>query len=456
MRTALPIAALLVAAAAPLSAQRVDRGALLARVDSIVQAEMTKAKVPAMSVAVEQRGEVVLAKGYGLANVESSVPASAETVYKIGSITKQFTSAIIMQLVEAGKIALDDPITKFLPSYPTQGNTVTIHHLLTHISGIKSYTSLGPKFWNEASRLDLSDSAMIASFQNQPFDFAPGAKYQYNNSAYYLLGVIIEKVTGVPYRKYLNEQLLPPLGLGNTSFCEESAIIPHRARGYEVRDGKVVNADPISMNTPGGAGAMCSTVLDLLKWRHALFGGRVVSNASLEKMTTPAKLNDGSLTGYGYGLGVGRFEGHRRVAHGGGINGFITQAAYYPDDDLTVVVLGNTGSSPSDRVASLIARLMLGIALPVIRDMPIAAEERRRVSGTYTMAGGTITVREEGDKLMFAGGPGAPQRLKGQGDGRYVPENQPDWVVRFAPETGPVTEVVVNAGGGSFTAKRNP
>lgn len=444
MRLSLSLATLLAVAATPLVAQRPDRGALLARVDSIVQAEMARTKTPGMSVAVEQKGEVILARGYGLADVELSVPANAETVYRIGSITKQFTSSSIMQLVEAGKIALTDPITKFLPNYPTQGNTVTIHHLLTHTSGIKSYTSLGPKFWTQ-SRLDLSDSAMMAMFMNEPFDFAPGAKYQYNNSAYYLLGVIIEKVSGLPYRKYIGERLLPPLGIRNTLFCEESPIIPNRAQGYEVRDDKVVNDDPISMNTPGAAGSICSTVLDLLSWRHALFSGRVVSNASLEKMTTPAKLNDGSATGYGYGLGMGKLEGHRRIGHGGGINGFITQLAYYPDDDVTIAVLGNMGQAPSDRVAGLIARVVMGIAIPVVKDVATTAEERSRLVGNYQLGPGAISIRDEGGKLMLDG-TGAPQRLKSQGDGRYIPENQTDWVLRFSPATGPVTEIAVDVG----------
>ena len=456
MTFSLRLAAALVLAASPLLAQRPDRGVLLARVDSIVQAEMARAKTPAMSVAVEQRGELLLAKGYGFSDLENSVPATAETVYKIGSITKQFTSSIIMQLVEAGKISLNDPITKYLPNYPMQGNTVTIHHLLTHISGIKSYTSLGPKFWNEASRLDLSDSAMIASFQNEPFDFVPGAKYQYNNSAYYLLGVIIEKVTGVPYRKYINEKLLPPLGLRNTMFCEESMIIPHRARGYEVRNDKVVNADPISMNTPGAAGSLCSTVLDLLEWRHALFGGRVVTSASLDKMTTPAKLNDGSFTSYGYGLGVGKLDGHRRVSHGGGINGFITQMAYYPSDDVTVVVLGNAGSSPSDRVAQAIAKVVLGIPTPVVKDVATTPEERGRIAGSYQLSmGPTVTLKDEGGKLVFDG-PGGPQVLKSQGDGRYVPEREAGWVVTFAPATGQAQEMIVDVGDTVIRGKRKP
>ena len=354
----------LVTVVQPAAARQNGRAALLTRIDSVVQAEMARSKTPGMSVAVQRGNDILLARGYGLADVEHSVPASAETVYRIGSITKQFTAAAIMQQVEAGKIGLQDELAKLLPGYPVQGHRVTLHHLLTHTSGIKSYTSLGPKFWNEASRMDLSDSQMVALFQDAPFDFEPGAKWLYNNSGYYLLGMIVEKASGLPYRKYLRERLLEPLGLRATSYCAERPIVPHRAQGYEVREGVLMNDDPIGMNTPGAAGAMCSTVLDLLAWRRALFGNQVVNAESLGRMTTPVRLNNDSVTTYGYGLGIGTLDGHRSISHGGGINGFITQLSYYPDDDITVAVLGNLGGAPSGRVAQLIARLMLGLSLP--------------------------------------------------------------------------------------------
>jgi CubicO group peptidase (beta-lactamase class C family) len=331
---------------------------------------------------------------------------------------------------------------------------VTVHHLLTHTSGIKSYTSLGPRFWNEASRLDLTDSQMVALFRNEPFDFAPGERYLYNNSAYYLLGIVLEKASGRSYRRYLRERLLDPLGLRATSYCDERPIVPNRAQGYEVRDGELVNDDAISMNTPGAAGAMCSTVLDLLAWRRALFSHKVVNPESLQRMTTPATLNDGKATGYGYGLGTGVLDGHKTILHGGGINGFISQLAYYPDDDLSVVVLGNLGAAPSGRVAQLLARVVLGLPLPIARDVPIPAAERKRVAGTYQMPQGMITVREEGETLLLTLPGAEPTRLRAQGDGSYVPVSQPDWVIRFSPATGAVEELIVNPGGNALRARR--
>jgi hypothetical protein len=179
----------------------------------------------------------------------------------------------------------------------------------------------------------------------------------------------------------------------------------------------------------------------------------VVSGASLDKMTTSAKLNDGSLTGYGYGLGVGKLDGHGHVSHGGGINGFITQLAYYPTDDVTVVVLGNTGSAPSSRVAQVIAKLVLGIELPVVKDVATTAEERGRLSGTYQISGATFTVKDEGGKLIF-GGPGGPQVLKSQGDGRYIPERETSWVLTFAPASGQAQDVSIDVGDTVIRGKR--
>ena len=293
---------------------------------------------------------------------------------------------------------------------------------------------------------------MIASFQNEPFDFVPGAKYQYNNSAYYLLGVIIEKVTGVPYRKFINERLLPPLGLRNTMFCEESMIIPHRARGYEVRNDKVVNADPISMNTPGAAGSLCSTVLDLLEWRHALFGGRVVSSASL-KMTTPATLNDGSATGYGYGLGMGKMDGHRRVGHGGGINGFISELHHYPDDSLVTVVLTNTGALTAVQLERLIARRALGIKdLPAV---PIAASALERLVGEYAVGSTPVRVFVENGRLRVQQQGNPAFGLKHVGGERFVRDDNDDVQFEF-PAGAPAPSMVRHQSGMVTTATRVP
>ena len=434
----------------------VDRAVLLARVDSVAQAEMKSNHVPGLSVAVRRGGEVILARGYGLADVEMSVPAGAETIYRIGSLSKQFTAAAIMQLVEQGKIGLQDEITKYLPDFPTQGHTVTVHHLLTHTSGIKNYTALGPKVWAEAFPLDLTDAQMVDLFKKEPFDFAPGEKWSYSNSGYYLLGMIIQKVSGMPYGEYMQQALFGPLGLRSTRYCDNRTILPNRAQGYEVENGRVVNDAQISMNTPGAAGALCSSVLDLLAWQQAFNAGRVVSPASRQLMTTAAKLNDGSATHYGFGLGVGDLDGHRMISHSGGINGFITHIGYLPDDDLTVTVLGNTGSAPSGRIAGNIARLTLGLPLPVPKDLPLSGELRARYVGNYQLDIGPVKVTEKNGGLEVQLLTQPPARLLFQGDDTFVLERDAEMQISFAPAGARAEEIRVRAGGTILKGKRTP
>jgi len=307
--------------------------ALIQKIDSLAEATITEGPVAGLSIGVIRGDDLLLARGYGGADIENGVPVRAETVFRIGSITKQFTAAAVMQLVEAGRIGLDDPITEYLPNYPTQGHEVTIRHLLTHTSGIKSYTGL--ESWVPKMTLDLSDEELVALFKDEPFDFPPGEKFLYNNSGFYLLGMIIEKASGETYRGYLNTHLFGPLGLNGSSYCDERPIIQGRAEGYEQVDGELVNDAYLSMNQPGAAGALCSTVPDLISWT----------------------------------------QGHSMVSHGGGINGFNAMLSHYPDADLDVVVLSNTVGPHAGRVAETIARWALGIEEVVVRDEPLFTDE---------------------------------------------------------------------------------
>ncbi|WP_133273428.1 serine hydrolase domain-containing protein [Hymenobacter radiodurans] len=234
--------------------QPIDIKRLLAVADSAAQAQITAGLTPGMSVGVAQNGQLVLARAYGKANVETGVDVGSITSYKVGSITKQFTAAIVMRLVEAGKMSLTDPITNYLPDYPTQGHHVTIHHLLNHTSGIKAFRVMHEEN-RQRFRLDLTYPEMIEMFAKQPFEFKPGEKYEYNNFGYYLLGEIISRVTGVPYQDYLERELLRPLGLSNTMYCESSRVIPQRAAGYEYEGKTLINARYLSMRIGPAAGA---------------------------------------------------------------------------------------------------------------------------------------------------------------------------------------------------------
>jgi CubicO group peptidase (beta-lactamase class C family) len=339
-----------------------EKGRLTNALDSIVREAVSRETMIGATVAIRYGDDMLFARGYGMADLEQHVPVTASTVFKIGSVTKQFTAAIILKLVEDGEIDLEDELGEFLPTFPTHGETVTVHQLLNHTSGIPSYTGQDD-FWSRVAPLELSDEDVVGTVRGMPFDFPAGTEYRYNNTAYFMLGMIIEVVTGRAFREELRDRLLDPLGLEDTFYCEDATIIPHRARGYDVDDEGVRNTTFISMETPGAAGAMCATALDLIRWNQALHGGEVLGEASYKSMTTAGVLPSGDTLSYGYGLAIGERSGHRLISHGGGINGFNTMLAFYPDDDLTVAVIVNTreGAGP---LAERLANEVLGIDEP--------------------------------------------------------------------------------------------
>ncbi len=320
------------------------------KVDEFVAAEMEKRHIPGLSVAVVRRGEVVHAKGYGQANVELSVPASADTIYQIGSITKQFTATAIMMLAEEGKLSLDDPISKHLDIASEAWSSVTVRHLLNHTSGIKSYTSIADNM--AKNRLDRSKDEIIGTVRELPLEFEPGEKFAYNNSGYFLLGLIIEKASGKSYGEFLGERIFKPLRMTATRVNDLKPIIKNRATGYAWQAGQLQNAEHSSMTWPFSAGAIVSTVTDLAKWDAALYGEKVLPQSALDQIWTKSKLTSGKETDYGFGWGIGGHRGHRLIGHGGGISGFSTDIARFVDDKLTVVVLTNL-SGPTANPASL-------------------------------------------------------------------------------------------------------
>jgi D-alanyl-D-alanine carboxypeptidase len=450
--------ALLVVSGAGLQAQRSTNATLVTRIDSLAAASLAQWPAVGLSIAVVRGRDTVVLKGYGRADLENDIPATAQTVYRIGSITKQFTAVAILQLMEQGKLSLDDTIQRFLPEYHAQGRRITVRHLLTHTSGIKSYTSLGPE-WQRGMRLDVAHDSLVALFQDKPFDFEPGTKFLYNNSGFYLLGLIIEQVSGQSYSQYLVEHEFNPLGLRATLYCDDRPLIQRRAAGYERDSGRFVNASPLSMTQPYSAGALCSTVGDLVAWQRSLVTHRLISAASTAMMATSGTLTDGSATGYGFGLAVGKLGEHRRVGHGGGINGFLTQLDYYPDDSLTIVVLANSESAQPGRLAEEIARAVLGVAKPVVKDLALAAADLARFTGTYALGPMQIRVFESSGKLQAqAPGQGA-FGLRWQGDSTFIAsfDDNVTLVFRSAAQGGaPAAAFTLVQGGIAQTATRVP
>ena len=462
LRTLVAIATIVLTRSQEALAQNATRAQLVQRIDSLATAAIRNGPVAALSIAVVKGRDTILMKGYGLADLENEVPASAATVYRIGSITKQFTSAAVMQLVEQGKIGLDDDITKYFPGFPTHGQRILVRHLLNHTSGIPSYTDIAG--FARMMTLEVPHDSLLAFVGRDSLMFAPGSGFYYNNSGYYMLGVLLEKVTGQKYGDYLTEHLFRPLGLESTYYCATGPIIKHRAQGYAVERGALVNASYINMNLPFAAGSLCSTVGDLVKWESALFGGKVVSAASLAQMTTPAKLTTNRPMPYGFGLAPDTVGGHRVIGHGGGINGFISHEEYYPQDTLTVVVLSNTAPAPSQQIARNAARLVLGLPL-MTRPTPPAevaldSTQRARYVGTYSLqlpdaSRVPARVMEENGQLVLESR-GQRSQLVAVAPNVFAVRGQPGARVLFTVENGRVTEFLLDQGMRPLAAARLP
>ena len=295
------------------------------------------------AVLVGEKGKIVHAKGYGMANMEWAIPVQADTKFRIGSVTKQFTAAVILQLAAEGKIKLDGKITDYLPDYRKDtGDKVTVHQLLNHTSGIPSYTS-HPDFFAKVSRNPYSVADFVKSFSSGDFEFEPGTKFKYNNSGYFLLGAIIEKVTGKTYETVLQERIFAPLAMTNTGYDKYAEILPKRANGYEKTADGYRNAAYLDMSLPYAAGSLYSTVEDLYKWDQALYADKILSAASKNLMFTPG------LSQYGYGFFIAEQpigksgEKTKLVQHSGGINGFNSLLTRLPDKQQTVIILDNVG-----------------------------------------------------------------------------------------------------------------
>lgn len=378
------------------------KGALESAIDNLMNSQF-KPQEPGASVIVVKDGQIIFRKGYGLANVELGVAVEPDMIFRIGSITKQFTAVAVLMLEEQGKLSVKDDLTKYFPDYPTQGKKITVEHLLTHTSGIKSYTSL-PE-WLPQWRKDFKVEELIALFKDKPMDFAPGDSWNYNNSAYFLLGAIIEKVSGQAYGDFIEKNIFAPLGMKHSFYDSTERLIMRRVAGYSKKGNDFVNCAYLSMTQPYAAGSLISSVDDLALWDAALYTDKLVKQETLKRAWTPAKLNDGKWTHYGYGWAVNEYEGHRMISHGGGINGFITHFRRLPDDKLFVSVLTNrdTGNPNPEDLTMKIAALVIG--KPVKEPVAITLPEKTldQYVGTYQISEKEkATVRRDGQKLTLA------------------------------------------------------
>lgn len=390
------------------------------RLDSLMRASFP-ADQPGAAAIVVRNGEVLLRGGYGMADLELGVALRPEHSFRIGSVTKQFTGAAILMLAKEGKLTLDDRLTRFFPDYPTGGRTVTVQHLLAHTSGIRSYTDM-PE-WEPTIREDRTVDEMIALFRDEPFDFEPGSRWAYSNSGYFLLGAIIEQVSGMSYADFIANRIFGPLGMDGSSYDITPRITPNRVRGYSRNADGWVNADFISMTHPYAAGSLLSTVDDLARWDAAITSGELLSEASWAHAFEPVPLNDGRSTGYAAGWLIGRMGEYRTHEHDGGIDGFSSNTMRVPDAGLFVAVLTNADrplASPT-QVTLRLADIVLGGVLepPAVA---VSTDRLREYVGEYRIDGtdDTRTITLEGERLLSQRSGGNALELRAIGDDVFL------------------------------------
>ncbi len=348
----------------------------LASIDNFVAAEMTREQLPGLALGIYSRGRILLAKGYGLSNVELSVAVKPETLFQSGSAGKQFVSAAVMMLVEEGKLSLDDSIAKYFPNAPESWKPILVKNLLSHTSGLAEYESperIGPKgpFY---LRLDFTEDELVSKVQALPIEFKAGEKWDYRNTNYLLIGVIIHKVTGKFYADYLQQVIFKPLGMSSTRLISEADIIPNRSSGYEIRNGNLKNEEWVSPTFDSTAdGTLYFNVMDLAKWDEALYGTNLLKQSSLDRMWTVYRLSDSQPNpgDYGFGWNIGNMNGHKLIGHGGAWQGFTCHIARYTDDSLTIAVLTNLDSGHSR--PGLIAHVVAGLVNPALAPPKLVA-----------------------------------------------------------------------------------
>ena len=421
----------------------------LARMDEVVQYNVSNKKFMG-SVLVARGEEILLNKGYGSANLEWNIPNSPATKFRLGSVTKQFTAAAILLLEERGKLKTDDPVKKFMSDAPTAWEKITIYHLLTHTSGIPNFTSF-PDYPSQKP-FAATPEKLVARFRDKPLDFQPGEKWSYSNSGYILLGYVLEKASGESYEKFLQENIFGPLGMKDSGYDSNSAIILRRASGYGPGKDGPTNAEFIHMSIPFSAGALYSTTEDLLRWEQGLFGGKLLSAASLAKMTTPFKDD------YACGVGVRTVNGRRVIDHGGGIEGFNTFLAYYPDDKLTVVALSNLNGGAPQQIVSQLAAIARGekVELPSERkEISVAPKILEQFVGTYQLAPKVnmmITI-ESGQLISQVSGQGKVP-LFATSETKFFPKVVDAEIEFGKDDKGVVTHLVLHQGGRDMKASR--
>jgi CubicO group peptidase (beta-lactamase class C family) len=432
-----------------------DRATLVRRLDSIAGSGVVENRTVGLAAAVVRGNDTLLLKGYGKADVEWNVPLPADAVFEIGSVTKQFTAVAILQLRDEGKLDLDDEITKWLPDFDTRGNQVTLRRLLDHTSGIKGITEM-PEFGILSSNPRFPRDSAYALIKRYPFEFKTGEAQIYNNSAFWLLGLVIEKASGMTYEDYVEKKIFSPLGMSRSMYCNSSENVERRAHGYQVQRGEIRRAATNVHTWPFAAGSLCSTAGDMVTWLKALHGGKVLSAKSYAEMITPSKLNDGTPLKYAMGIGVGKdIRGLNFIGHGGGIGGFTTEVTWYPDAQAAIVVLLNSnGTIDPGAIAGELAAELLPWTPPTVKQFsgdgtPLLGKYQGPSRGRAMV----IEVTQSGQGVAFSTN-GSPARSIPWVDGWTFRQGNTLITFKRTGSSGPATEIHFAGGAAYYILKR--
>ncbi len=327
-----------------------------AKIDSIIQTEFKNQNAPGGVFLVSRKGKIIYEKAFGKANLELNVDMKSNNVFQIGSMTKQFTAVSILILESQGKLSVNDPVAKYIPDYPS-GNSITIHHLLTHTSGIKDFTKM--KSISDIAQKEMSPKMMVDFFKNEPIDFKPGEKFDYNNSGYVLLGYLIELISGEKYEDFIKKNIFDKAGMKNSFYASDRKIIKNRAFGYHQKSEGYVNKTIINFSVPFASGSLMSTVQDMLKWQDAINKNLILDVEHTKKAFTKYKLNNGDEFNYGYGWHLKDIDGIATREHGGSIFGFKSMGVYIPNEDIYVVGFSNCDCHSPTQVTRDIAKFVL-------------------------------------------------------------------------------------------------
>ncbi len=402
---------------------------------------------PGAAVIVMKQGRILYRKGFGLADMQLEVSIKPEMVFKLGSMSKQFTAIAIMMLIEQDKLTLETLFNEILPDYPSSGRGISVKHLLSHTSGINDHIE-----WARI-REDLTLNELINSFKDKPLIASPGEKYRYSNPGYVLLGAIIEKISGQTYEDFVTENIFKPLNLNNTYYGSNAKIIRNLVHGYRKRENKFYNAPYMSMTHPYAAGSLLSNVDDLVKWNIALFTGKIVKKESLIKCFTSTKLNNGKSAGYGFGWFISEFKGRKNVSHGGGVYGFVNHGMMLPDEGIYVTVLSNriipAAVPGTSGITEMIASIIIGDPINVKERIAISLKQDKlnKLSGTFhSESKGVRKIMLEDNRIYFGLNKNRRLEIFSETETVFFIKGAPGSIIFNFDDKGNVTHFVIDKG----------